>query len=89
MVEKAKKKLDEHITYLKRQNQKVDYTLIQFESYRKMLDNKSLHDKYFDQFVDITKKLDKIRNPDVKHYLSLKNTLWRKMSKRIISYLEV
>lgn len=69
MVEKAKKKLDEHITYLKRQNQKVDYTLPQFESYRKMLDNESLHDKYFDQFVDITKKLDKIRNQDVKHYL--------------------
>ena len=69
MVEKAKKKLDEHITYLKRQNQKVDYTLPQFESYRKMLDNESLHDKYFDQFVDITKKLDNIRNQDVKHYL--------------------
>ena len=34
-----------------------------------MLDNESLHNEYFEQFVDITKKLDKIRNQDVKHYL--------------------
>ena len=50
-----------------------------------MLDNRSLHDKYFDQFVDITKKLDKIRNQDVKHYLpEFKEYFEKKMSKRII-----
>lgn len=65
----AKEKLDKHIDYLKSQNADVSYTLPQFESYRKMLDNPSLHSQQWNQYCKITKTLDKIRNQNVKEYL--------------------
>ena len=68
-VEAAKRKIDQHIDYLEKQNERVDYTLPQFISYRKMLDNPSMYNEQWDTYTRITKTLDKIRKQSVDEYL--------------------
>lgn len=69
VMNNAKKKLDDHINYLQTQNNDVSYTLPQFISYRKMLDNPSMHEEWWPQYSKITRKLDTIRNQRVEDYL--------------------
>ena len=68
-LDAAKKKLDDHISYLQTQNNDVSYTLPQFVSYRKMLDNPSMHDEQWSQYSKMTRTLDKIRNQRVEDFL--------------------
>lgn len=68
-LDAAKKKLDDHISYLQTQNNDVSYTLPQFVSYRKMLDNPSMHNEQWAQYSKMTRTLDKIRNQRVEDFL--------------------
>jgi len=68
-VQQAKQKIDEHIEYLESLDEKLIYTIPQFKSYRKMLDNESLHQEHWQTYVNTTRTLDRVRKQSVDYYL--------------------